>query len=110
MVLYQFAMSRIHTAVLTVITNRFSHVLDGVRVVILGIGVFPQDRESEVFVDILLIFEERRHISERAYLQLRFEMRLNIIRRQLHRLDMDSGRCGDLSGRNENVIIVTNYQ
>ena len=99
-------MTRVHAAVLAAVTHLLRHILDGVRIVILSICVFPYRRESKTFIQILLILQEGRYIAKRTHLHLSLHMRTRIIGRQQHRLDVHTGRRRHLTGRDEDVLIV----
>ncbi len=81
-------------------------VVQEVRVVVLGIGIFSHCLKSKPVGEPLHIAQVRRYKPEGAHLQLGGEMRPMVGRNLVHCLDGEHSCHRGLSGRDEDVVVV----
>ena len=106
----QFTMTAVHPAVRTTVMLFDRHILQGIRIVVLCVYVLRYRTECETVGEILLITDERTDITERAELHLSSQMRLHILCGHSQGLDIQHGRSGCLTGRQKDIVMITDDQ
>ena len=102
----QLAVAGIHAAVAAAVADSLRHIVNGIGVVVLGIGVLAHGGKGKAVGEVLLVTHKGTDIAEGARLDLSRQVGTGVAVGQSQRADVQHGRCGGLAGGNENVIVV----